>query len=164
MYRSKVVHLAVDNKAGVLDQIALLIRRTSWNVRSISANETIDPNVTTISILLEGRGTGAKQVAEKLTELEFVRSIDFCDEEDCYSTEAALVQVQTQQVAALHSCAAEFGARKLSQSGDELLFEILGRRDCMEGFIRECMKLGSTQAIRSGPIYMQKNQGDAEHA
>ena len=154
MFKSKVVHMTVDNIPGVLDQIALLIRRTSWNVRSISANETLDPDVTNINILLEGRGTGARQVAERLEEFSFVREIHLCSEEDCDSTEAALVTVDADPKE-MEPLLRRYFVRPAPQAAPGR-YEVLGSREEIECFLRECMAIGETKAVRSGPIYLFK--------
>ena len=50
----KVFQILVDNNSGVLSRIAGLFSRRGYNIESITAGVTADPNITRITIMTSG--------------------------------------------------------------------------------------------------------------
>ena len=64
----KVFQILVDNNSGVLSRIAGLFSRRGYNIESITAGVTADPNITRITIMTSGDDDIMEQIEKQATE------------------------------------------------------------------------------------------------
>ena len=70
-----VFSMLVENSSGVLSRIAGLYSRRGYNIDSITAGVTADPNFTRITIVARGDEIILEQIEKQLRKLEDVRDI-----------------------------------------------------------------------------------------
>ena len=73
--QKKVFQLLVDNTSGVLSRISGLFSRRGYNIESITAGETADPNITRITIVASGDDEILEQIEKQVAKLVDVRDI-----------------------------------------------------------------------------------------
>ena len=84
----------VDNKPGVLTHVSGLISRRAFNIESISAGYTEEPDVTRINIVVSVESEGElDQVIQQLSKLIDVIKIVNLSEEDAIERELVLIKV-----------------------------------------------------------------------
>ena len=71
----KVFQILVDNNSGVLSRIAGLFSRRGYNIESITAGVTADPNITRITIMTSGDDDIMEQIEKQVSKLVDVRDI-----------------------------------------------------------------------------------------
>jgi acetolactate synthase-1/3 small subunit len=59
----------VENKPGVLNRVASLFRRRNFNIDSLNAGRTEDPNISRMTIVLDSEETDARLVEANLYKL-----------------------------------------------------------------------------------------------
>ena len=76
----KVFQILVDNNSGVLSRIAGLFSRRGYNIESITAGVTADPNITRITIMTSGDDDIMEQIErseEHTSELQSPDNISY---------------------------------------------------------------------------------------
>lgn len=91
----KVFQLLVDNTSGVLSRIAGLFSRRGYNIESITAGQTADPDFTRITIVASGDDEILDQIEKQVYKLVDVRSIKVLEPEKSVYREICLVKIET---------------------------------------------------------------------
>ena len=77
-----VITLQVENEFGVLARIAGLFSGRGFNIESLSVAETLDPTVSTMTIVTRGDDTIIEQVMKQLNKLvSVIKVVDLIDKE-----------------------------------------------------------------------------------
>jgi acetolactate synthase small subunit len=75
-----IYSMMLDNKQGVLDRIAGIVRRFGWNIMSVIASDTNEEDEKHLTLILESKGF-VESPEEKIKAQDFIRSMTLCDEE-----------------------------------------------------------------------------------
>ncbi|MBW2652668.1 MAG: acetolactate synthase small subunit, partial [Deltaproteobacteria bacterium] len=87
------ISLLVENKPGVLSRVASLFSGRGFNIESLSVAETIDPNISRMTILTRGDDQILEQITKQLNKLiNIIKVIDFKSNE-YVGRELALIKV-----------------------------------------------------------------------
>lgn len=84
----------VENKPGVLTHISGLISRRAFNIESIAAGYTEEPDTTRITIVVEGNEVEQEQVVNQLSKLINVIKISDLTALESIQRELALIKVK----------------------------------------------------------------------
>ena len=88
-----VVTLLVENEFGVLARIAGLFSGRGFNIESLGVSETLDPTVSTMTIVTRGDDQIIEQVIKQLNKLvSVIKVVDLIDK-DFVEREMVLVKV-----------------------------------------------------------------------
>ena len=91
---SKVVlSLLLDNQVGVLSRVAGLFSRRGYNIDSITAGETENPNRTRMTIVANGEPEALEQIEKQLAKLIDVVDIKMLPLEESVCRELILIKV-----------------------------------------------------------------------
>jgi len=85
------------NKPGVLARIAGLLSRRVFNIESIAAGHTEEPDVTRITVVVEGDEQASDQVMKQLSKLIDVVKIQELKSSESIERELALIKVKADQ-------------------------------------------------------------------
>ena len=88
-----VITLLVENEFGVLTRIAGLFSGRGFNIESLCVAETLDPTVSTMTIVTRGDDQIVEQVIKQLNKLVSVIKVMDLIEKDFVEREMALVKV-----------------------------------------------------------------------
>ncbi len=91
MYR--ILTILVRNHAGVLSHVAGLFTRRGYNIASLVAGETADPNISRITIVTAGDDVMLDQVSKQLRKLIDVIKVEELSYEDSISRELLLLTI-----------------------------------------------------------------------
>ena len=76
------ISLLVENKPGVLSRVAGLFSGRGFNIESLSVAETLDPNVSRMTLLTSGNDQILEQITKQLNKLiNVIKVIDFKSDE-----------------------------------------------------------------------------------
>ncbi|MFP4310143.1 MAG: acetolactate synthase small subunit, partial [Desulfococcaceae bacterium] len=64
-----VLSILVDNQPGVLSRIAGLFSGRGYNIESLCVAETLDPNVSRLTIVTQGQQALVEQIKKQLNKL-----------------------------------------------------------------------------------------------
>lgn len=148
----KIISIHVRNHPGVLSHVAGLFTRRAYNIESIAAGETEDPNVTRITIVVSGDETILEQVTKQLRKLIDVIKVQDLSYSKSITRELVLITIFTpvnkrQQVI---NSANTFGATVVDISTKTMTLEFVGNTrqisillKMLEGFeIKEIARTG----------------------
>jgi acetolactate synthase-1/3 small subunit len=88
-----VITLLVENESGVLSRIAGLFSGRGFNIESLGVAETLDPTISTMTIVTRGDDQIIEQVIKQLNKLVSVIKVVDLIEKDFVEREMILVKV-----------------------------------------------------------------------
>lgn len=135
--QKKVFQLLVNNTSGVLSRITGLFSRRGYNIESITAGVTSDPEYSRITIVASGDDEILEQIEKQLAKLEDVRSIKELRPEESVYRELIMIKVrataeQRQSVIAVTDI---FRAKIIDVSPESLMIELTGNQQKIDAFI-----------------------------
>ncbi|HOR12344.1 MAG TPA: acetolactate synthase small subunit [Clostridia bacterium] len=150
-----ILTLLVDNEFGVLTRITGQIRREGWNIKSLAVAETTDETISRLTLALECFDAKLKDVIQRLSRLDCVRSVTAYKPEEhlCRELLLARVSVLRESVEELIN---KYEARVISSEGDSFVIELTAERSKVDNFLLELQKFGSVQAARTGAITLER--------
>ena len=135
-YPRKVISILVENHYGVLARISSMFNRRSFNIDSIAASETIDPEITRITITVHVDENMLKQMLLQTRRLEEVREA-FVLDGDSLQRELLLLKVEcdNQNRAEMREISSIYKAKIIDLSPDSMIFELTGKPDKIDAFL-----------------------------
>ncbi len=146
----------VENEPGVLNRVASLFRRRSFNIDSLTVGRTEDPQVSRMTIVVDSSETSAYLVEKNLYKLVNVISVDDVSEKRFFSRDLALIKVKAS--VEVGKIADRYGARILDHSDGVMVVEISDQEERVEMLINELRPQGIVELVRTGVVAM--GQGD----
>lgn len=136
--QKKVFQVLADNTSGVLSRICGLFSRRGYNIESITAGTTADPNISRITIVASGDQEILEQIEKQVAKLVDVRDIKELKPSESVYRELMLVKVKTtpEQRQNVISIADIFRAKIIDVSAESLMVELTGDLSKNEAFIK----------------------------
>ncbi|MEE8318174.1 MAG: acetolactate synthase small subunit [Dehalococcoidales bacterium] len=150
----------VGNKPGVLTRMASLFRRRGYNIESIAVGHSEIPDLSRMTIVVNGTDTLLEQVRKQLNKVVDVVKVVDVTGDNVTARELALIKVK-----ATSSTRSEiieivdiFRAKIVDVSQDSLTIEITGDEEKLESLLKLLRKFGIREIARTGRIAMQRGQ------
>ena len=136
--KRKVFQLLVDNTSGVLTRISGLFARRGYNIESITAGTTTDPDYTRITIVASGDDVILEQIEKQLSKLIDVRDIRELEPEESVYRELALVKVEAgeKERENIMTIANIFRANIIDVTPESLIIEITGNQSKVDALLK----------------------------
>jgi acetolactate synthase-1/3 small subunit len=152
-----LVALAED-KPGVLNRVSSLLRRRNFNIESIAVGHTEQPNLSRMTIIVEGDDAKVEQVRKQLDKVvDVVKIVDITSDE-IVARELALVKVK-----ATPSTRSEiiqivdiFRANIVDVSSDSLMVEVTGDEEKISSLLELLRGFGIRDIARTGRIALTR--------
>jgi acetolactate synthase-1/3 small subunit len=153
-----------ENKPGVLNRVASLFRRRNFNIESITAGRTEDPNTSRITIGVDCPNGDIDAPRNEANLYKLVNVIDVQDvtHQPSVTRDLALIKVRIgpERRAEVNGLAEIFRARIVDVASDSLIVEITGTEDKIESMIELLRPLGIVEVVRTGRIAMTRGVND----
>lgn len=148
----------VENRAGVLSRIAGLFSRRGFNIDSLAVGITENPEVSRITIVVDGDGYIVEQVSKQLNKLVDVIKIKELDKSDSVSRELALIKVgaTASTRSEIVQIAEIFRAKIVDVSKSTLTIEISGGIDKVAALEDMLKQFGIKEIVRTGTIAIER--------
>lgn len=158
--KNKVTVVAlVENKPGVLNRVASMFRRRSFNVDSLTVGRTHRPHVSRMTIVVDTERTNARLIAENLKKLVNVIDVRILWDQPHISRDLALVKVRTNDPDS-HNGVTEicerYPARIVDMGPDVCIVEITANEQQIEDMIDELRPIGIIEMVRAGVVAMAR--------
>ncbi len=152
--RKHVLSILVENKPGVLARIAGLFARRGFNIDTLAVGPTDDPNVSRITLTLDGAVHPIDQVTKQLHKLINVLKIRDMEPEETTAREMALFKVTSavESRAEIMQFAEIFRAKIVDVSRRTMTIEVTGSSDKVEAFERMIRPHGLVEMVRTGEV------------
>ena len=146
------ISLLVENKPGVLSRVASLFSGRGFNIESLSVAETIDPNISRMTILTRGDDQILEQITKQLNKLiNIIKVIDFKNNE-YVGRELALIKVTVTEEnrSEVLSIIDIFRGKVVDVSSESYTIEITGDENKMLAIIDLFTPMGIKDIARTG--------------
>jgi acetolactate synthase I/III small subunit len=152
--RKHVLSILVENKPGVLARTAGLFARRGFNIDTLAVGPTDDPNVSRITLTLDGAVHPIDQVTKQLHKLVNVLKIRDMEPDETIAREMALFKVTSavESRAEIMQFAEIFRAKIVDVSRRTMTIEVTGSADKIEAFERMIRPHGLVEMVRTGEI------------
>jgi acetolactate synthase-1/3 small subunit len=152
--RKHILSLTVENRPGVLARIAGLFSRRGFNIDTLAVGPTEDPDVSRVTLTLDGAVHPIDQVTKQLHKLVNVLKIRDMEPEETIAREMALFKVTAavENRAEIMQFAEIFRAKIVDVSRRTMTIEITGSADKVEAFEKMIRPHGLVEMVRTGEI------------
>lgn len=148
------ISVLVENKFGVLSRISGLFSGRGYNIESLSVGETIDPQVSVMTIVTTGDDAIIEQITKQLNKLIDVIKVTDMTELDHVEREMVLIKVSPRQEdkAEVLRLAEIFRGRVIDSSQKTYTIEITGDEKKIAALVELLKPMGIKEFIRTGKI------------
>jgi acetolactate synthase I/III small subunit len=150
----------VENKPGVLNRVASLFRRRNFNIESLAAGRTEDPEVSRMTIVVECANgeVDAHKIEANLYKLVNVIDVQDVTLQPSVARDLALIKVKvgSERRAEVQNLAAIFRASIVDVAADSVIVEITGTEEKIEGLIELLRPIGIAEMVRTGQVAMTR--------
>ena len=144
----------VENKPGVLTRVSALFARRAFNIHSLAVGETEDPNLSRITVVVDGAELPLEQVTKQLNKL--VNVIKIVELENDYSVQRQLLLVKVAATDANRSNVLQvvdlFRAHVVDMVPDAVTIEMTGGDNKVRAFLTALEPYGIKEIVRSGAV------------
>ena len=148
----------VVNKPGVLARISGLLSRRGFNIESINAGYTEEPDITRITLVVNGDADILYQVMQQLSKLIDVIKVVEIKSEVAVDRELALIKVnaEPQRRSDIVNLVSVFRANIIDVSRDTMVIEILGDEKKINAFCEVLQDFGIVEMVRTGKVVLRR--------
>jgi acetolactate synthase I/III small subunit len=148
----------VENKPGVLNRVASLFRRRGFNIESIAVGHCETPNLSRMTIVVDGTNTTVEQVRKQLEKVIDVVRVSDISEEEIVARELALIKVKSNANtrAEIIQIVDIFRANIVDVATDSLTVEVTGDEDKINSLAILLRGFGIKELARTGRIAMPR--------
>jgi acetolactate synthase-1/3 small subunit len=161
--RKHILSLTVENRPGVLARIAGLFSRRGFNIDTLAVGPTEDPDVSRVTLTLDGAVHPIDQVTKQLHKLVNVIKIRDMEPDATVAREMALFRVSAsvESRAEIMQFAEIFGANIVDVSRRTLTIEVTGPQDKIDSFERMVRPHGLIEMARTGEVAITQSRPDS---
>lgn len=148
----------VEDKPGVLNRVASLFRRRSFNIDSLNVGTTHEPGVSRMTIVCAADEDTAQRIEANLYKMVNVLWVDEMTHKQSISHSLALIKVQCEpdQRKELFQVSDVFRARSIDMSPDTVTLELTGPQDKIDGLVQVLRPFGIVEMVQTGTVAMTR--------
>jgi acetolactate synthase I/III small subunit len=154
MSQSRLLSVLVDNKPGVLQRVASMIRRRGFNIDSLSVGPTDDDSVSRMTITVHVGRQQAEQATKQLAKLIDVITIDDITGLRNVAHELVLVRMHAPpgERTDILNLVDIFRGRIVDVAASSVIIEVTGSAEKIDNFIELMRPYGIKELARSGVV------------
>jgi acetolactate synthase-1/3 small subunit len=148
--------ILVEDKPGVLNRVASLFRRRTYNIESLTVGHTDISGVSRMTVTVEGDQNHIERLTSYLYKLVNVIQVEDLTENKMVSRDLALIKINTasEKRAEIFQMVEVFRARVIDITSSSLIVEITGDAEKVDGFVEVLKPLGIIEMVRTGAVAM----------
>jgi len=156
--RKHVLSIQVENRPGVLARVAGLFSRRGFNIDTLAVGPTSDPDISRITLTLDGAVHPIDQVTKQLHKLINVIKIRDMEPDETVARELALFKVSAavENRAEIVQFAEIFRASIVDVSRRALIVEVTGSHDKIQAFESMIRPHGLLEMVRTGEVALAR--------
>jgi acetolactate synthase-1/3 small subunit len=155
-----ILSVLVNNHAGVLSRVSGLFSRRGFNIDSLAVGITNDPNISRMTIVVDGDENTVDQVEKQLSKLIDIIRVKRLDIENSVHRELALIKVNadTSVRSEIMQIAEVFRANIIDISKTTLTIEISGSAKKVAAIQDMLRPFGILEDVRTGLISLERGE------
>lgn len=156
--RKHVLSILVENRPGVLARVAGLFSRRGFNIDTLAVGPTEDPDISRITLTLDGAVHPIDQVTKQLHKLINVLKIRDMEPQETVTREMAMFKVSAavENRAEIVQFAEIFRANIVDVSRRALIVEVTGSHEKIEAFEKMLRPHGLLEMVRTGEVALSR--------
>lgn len=155
--QKRTIICLVENKPGVLNRVVSLFRRRNFNMDSLTVGRTENPEISRITIVMEGSRANARIVAVNLYKLVDVIEVQDVTDIPNVSRDLVLVKVNAPDAFTRNEITEicyRWGAKMVDIGPEVAIVEKAGTEPHIEEFIEAMRPFGIVEMVRAGVVAM----------
>jgi len=155
-----ILSILVENQPGVLSRVAGLFSGRGFNIESLCVAETMDPNVSRITLVTNGDMGVAEQIKKQLNKLVDVLKVADFTGENAVEREMALVKVRAkaENRAEILRMVDIFRCRIVDVGAEYYTIELTGDEGKMSAFLKLMKPMGIKEIARTGALALAREK------
>ena len=164
--RRHVLVAIVNNRPGVLNRVASLMRARNFNIESLAVSHLEDPGISRMTITLRGDDVNVEQAAKQLYRLIDVLKVQDVTDDPTVQHELVLVKVRAtdRNRGELVSIVEMHKARIVDMAPDSVIVEATGTEAEVDRLIALLRGYGIKELVRTGTVVMSRGPQSIEEA
>lgn len=152
MNNRHVLSILVENYSGTLSKVAGLFSRRGYNIDTLNVAETLDPNISRITVTVTGDGYILEQITKQLNKLINVIKITNLTERASVLRELMLIKINSSDTTRteIMQIANIFRANIVDVSTRSITVEITGDESKTSAFLELVKPFGVIEITRTG--------------
>ena len=148
----------VEDKPGVLNRMASLFRRRSFNIESIAVGRSETPNLSRMTFIVNGANTVVEQVRKQLDKVVEVVKVSDISGDKVVNRELALIKVKANSGnrSEIIQIVDVFRANIVDVAADSVTIEATGDEDKIKSLFNLLRGFGIKEIARTGLIAMTR--------
>jgi acetolactate synthase-1/3 small subunit len=158
LQQQHTITVLVDNKPGVLARVSGLFARRGYNIESLAVSITDNPEISRMTIVVNGDERVVEQITKQLHKLIDVSKVmDYIDI-PMVARELALIKVNAEVAhrTALLQLVEVFRGRVIDMADKTFVIELTGSNDKIDAFEKLIEPYGVKELVRTGRIAMAR--------
>ena len=164
--RRHVLVAIVNNRPGVLNRVASLMRARNFNIESLAVSHLDDPEISRMTITLRGDDMNVEQAAKQLYKLIDVLKVQDVTDDPTVQHELVLVKVRAtdRNRGELISIVEMYKARIVDMAPESVIVETTGTESEVDALIALLRGYGIKELVRTGTVVMSRGPQSIEEA
>lgn len=152
------ISVLVENKPGVLSRVTGLFSGRGFNIESLCVAETMEPQVSCLTLVTRGSDTIIEQISKQLHKLIDVIKVTDVTGTECVERELVLIRVkaEAQTRAEVLRIVDIFRGKVVDVSPKSYTIELTGTEDKIRAVIDLLKPIGIQEVVRTGVIAMSR--------
>ncbi len=153
-----VLSIVVDNHANVMARVSSLFARRRFNMSSVTAARTSDPNISIITIVTEGDAHILDQVLKQTLKLHEVKSVSVLPPNESLLSETLMLRLgfEDSTISSLKDIVEVYRAKIIDLTSGSMVVQLTGKPSKIDGFLEVMSKYHIVEMCRSGVIGMAR--------
>jgi acetolactate synthase-1/3 small subunit len=164
--RRHVLVAIVNNRPGVLNRVASLMRARNFNIESLAVSHLDDPTISRMTITLRADDVLVEQAAKQLYKIIDVLKVQDVTDEPTVQRELVLVKVRAtdRTRGELISIVEMYKARIVDMAAEAVIVETTGTESEVDALITLLRGYGIKEMVRTGTVVMSRGAQSIEEA
>ena len=149
------ISVLVENKFGVLARVAGLFSARGYNIASLAVSETLDPEVSYMTIVVEAKDEKVlEQINKQLNKLIDVITVTDFTKKEHIDRELVLAKISyaSKDKTKLEAIFGKFVGKIIHHKADTAIIEAVGDQDQIKALLGELDKFGVKELVRTGKL------------
>jgi acetolactate synthase-1/3 small subunit len=153
----------VNDKPGVLNRVASMLRRRGFNIESLAVGHTEKEGISRMTIVVSGDPSTVEQARKQLDKVIDVIKLYDITEDSVVDRELALIKVKTTPATRneIIQIVDIFRANIVDVAADSLIVEVTGDSDKLNSLFKLLSTFGIKEIARTGRLAMTRGMPSA---
>ena len=155
-----ILAVLVENQPGVLTRVSGLFSRRGYNIESLAVGQTHDPEISRMTIVVDGDDQVIEQVVKQLEKLVDDINVRDISEAEHVDRELVLIKVKAEPTVRgeIMQIVDIFRARIVDIGHNSLIIECTGDEGKIKAIEKSLRPFGILELVRTGKIAMVRGQ------